>query len=177
MDIQTPGPVQPVPTEASGIPNAILPTPKPSAPRWLWIGLAVAVVLAGASYTWMKFIPASPAVSPSPSTSATSDETSGWKTYTSQRVNISFKYPGDWTVKEWNNYSGSAQGNDELQITKGSESIYTSTKRDCLEGATYCKTVYDAQYPQGWPSFSTLSTHSEVWKIIDRIVSSAVHPR
>lgn len=92
--------------------------------------------------------------------------TANWKTYTSNALNISFKYPADWVVTENNNYPGSAQGNDELRITKGSDVIYTSAKRDCLENATYCKAAGT------WPSFSTISSNPDVKGIIDAIVAT-----
>ena len=96
------------------------------------------------------------------------------KTYTSQALNISFKYPSDWTVKEGNNYPGSAQGNDELKITKNSDLIYASAKRDCLENYTYCKSIIDSQYPYGWPFFSTQSSNPEIKSVIDEIIKTVV---
>lgn len=99
------------------------------------------------------------------------------KKYTSQTLNFSFEYPSDWTVKEGNDYPGSAQGNDYIKITKGTDLIYASAKRDCLENNTYCKSVIDPQYPNGWPSFSTQSNNIEVKSIIDGIVKSTIRLR
>ena len=103
--------------------------------------------------------------------------TTSWKTYNSQALNITFRYPPDWSVKESNNYPGSTQGNDELRITKGSDVIYASAKRDCLEGFTYC--TYDPKNSSyaTWPSFSTISTNPDLKGIIDAIVSSVTHIR
>lgn len=93
--------------------------------------------------------------------------------YTSQALNISFQYPSDWIVTEGNQYPGSAQGNDEIKITKGSELIYASTKRDCLENYTYCKPTGDTQaYPYGWPYFSTTSSSQETKNVIDAIIKT-----
>jgi hypothetical protein len=95
------------------------------------------------------------------------------KSYTSQTLNISFKYPSDWTVMEGNDYPGSAQGNDYIKISKGSDFIYTSTKKDCIENYTFCKPSTDEKIsPNGWPFFSTNSTNQETKDTLDAVIST-----
>ena len=91
------------------------------------------------------------------------------KNYTSKNLNISFKYPSDWTIKEGNDYPGSAQGQDYIKLTKGADLIYAGTKSDCLANYTYCKSVNG-----DWPSFSTQSTNPEISLVIDTIIATAV---
>jgi hypothetical protein len=101
--------------------------------------------------------------------------TSVQKSYTSQTLRISFKYPYDWAVMEGNDYPGSAQGNDYIKIYKDSEFIYTSAKKDCIENYTSCKPSMDEKIsPNGWPFFSTNSTSQETKDILDTIISTVV---
>ncbi len=132
--------------------------------KFIIIALLVLVIAAGYMY-WQK-INNGQNTPPTPQ---------NLESYTSHALNISFKYPSDWKVIEGNDYPGSAQGNDYIKITKGSELIYTSAKQDCIENYTYCKPSGDAKVPpNGWPYFSTQSNSQDTKNVLDSIVKTVV---
>jgi len=105
------------------------------------------------------------------STFGFADTMVGWKTHTSEALNLRFQYPPDWEVIEGNDFPGSAQGEDYVRLWKGSDVIYAGTKTECLLGSSFCKSV------TGGPSFSSVSTSPDVGKILDAVVKSATHIR
>lgn len=91
------------------------------------------------------------------------------KSYTSPALNVSFKYPANWTIKEETVFPGSAQSETTITLTNDSDVIYSFVKRDCVQNYTYCNAVGDR-----WPSFSTRSTNPEVRLVIDGIIKTAI---
>lgn len=78
--------------------------PKGGSSKWLLTVLAVVVVLGGGYLLYAKYGKSTTTVSTSPSpektsTTPTTNETAGWKTYANDTYGFSFKYPKDWEVK------------------------------------------------------------------------------
>ncbi len=138
----------------------------------LLITSIVAAVVIVAGWQWWMRQGNSPAQTISPTPTVSSNNSTPHvilKSYTSQALNISFKYPASWTIKEETVFPGSAQSETTVTLANGSDVIYAFVKRDCVQDYTYCKAVGDR-----WPSFSTISTNPEVRLVIDGIIKTAV---
>jgi len=168
--VPTPAPMPPPMPPISVMPAA---AKKGGSSVWLTVIIVIVLIAAYGAYAYISgmwpFTQGMPAYTATPTPSASMSPTADWKLYTSQKLGITFEYPPDWTVTEGNDYPGSAQGEDYVKITKGSDVIYAGSKTQCLAGATYCKALGMA------PSFSTVSTNPDVPGIIDLIVANGAH--
>lgn len=94
----TPQPYQSVPVPESPAAQPQAPVSPPKSRRMLWMVLAGVLIIGAAAYGWMKLYPSSPAVleSASPSPTATTDATAGWKTYTNTEFGFQLTFTDEW---------------------------------------------------------------------------------
>lgn len=61
------------------------------------IFVSIIILIAGLMY-WNKTVGLKPNIAPFPASTTQTSSTTNWKTYTSAKYGISFKYPNNWTI-------------------------------------------------------------------------------